>query len=121
MDSTNIPKAEESCVVYPWVRILIEIVDYKICHCCFNKIIFIYLYIKEPCYDNEMQMKASFEDNYLDHLSNLKIESNPSQNTLTTIACGVCTLIYLYIYKHKLIIFPFQWINLFTLLFQHLT
>ncbi|CAH1731973.1 hypothetical protein AGLY_015454 [Aphis glycines] len=61
MDSTNIPKAEESCVVYPW----------------------------EPCYDNEMQMKASFEDNYLDHLSNLKIESNPSQNTLTTIACGV--------------------------------
>ncbi|XP_026820468.1 pyruvate kinase-like [Rhopalosiphum maidis] len=61
MDSTNIPKAEESCVVYPW----------------------------EPCYDNEMQMKASFEDNYLDHLSNLKIESNPSPNTLTTIACGV--------------------------------
>ncbi|XP_025198002.1 pyruvate kinase-like [Melanaphis sacchari] len=61
MDSTNIPKVEESCIVYSW----------------------------EPCYDNEMQMKASFEDNYLDHLSNLKIESNPSQNTLTTIACGV--------------------------------
>lgn len=45
-----------------------------------------------------MQMKASFEDNYLDHMSNLKIESNPSQNTLTTIACGVRTYIYIYIY-----------------------
>jgi len=45
-----------------------------------------------------MQMKASFEDNYLDHMSNLKIESNPSQNTLTTIACGIRTYIYTYIY-----------------------
>ncbi|KAL4142261.1 hypothetical protein QTP88_004755 [Uroleucon formosanum] len=61
MDSTILSNTEEPCVVYPW----------------------------EPCNDNEMQMKASFEDNYLDHMSNLKIESNPSQNTLTTIACGV--------------------------------
>ncbi|XP_022172345.1 pyruvate kinase-like [Myzus persicae] len=61
MDSTIILNTEEPCVVYPW----------------------------EPCHDNEMQMKASFEDNYLDHMSNLKIESNPSQNTLTTIACGI--------------------------------
>ncbi|XP_026820471.1 pyruvate kinase-like [Rhopalosiphum maidis] len=44
---------------------------------------------RESCYGNEMQKKASFENNYLDHLNNLKIESNPSQNTLTTIACGV--------------------------------
>jgi len=48
-------------------------------------------YVKEPCHDNEMQMKASFEDNYLDHMSNLKIESIPSQNTLTTLACGIRT------------------------------
>ncbi|XP_008185335.1 pyruvate kinase isoform X3 [Acyrthosiphon pisum] len=61
MDSTIVSNTEEPCVVYPW----------------------------EPCHDNEMQMKASFEDNYLDHMSNLKIESNPSPNTLTTIACGV--------------------------------
>ncbi|KAL5240901.1 hypothetical protein ACI65C_008311 [Semiaphis heraclei] len=61
MDSKIISNTEEQCVVYPW----------------------------EPCHDNEMQMKASFEDNYLDHMSNLKIESNPSQNTLTTIACGI--------------------------------
>ncbi|XP_060866433.1 pyruvate kinase-like [Metopolophium dirhodum] len=61
MDSTIVSNTEEPCVVYPW----------------------------EPCHDNEMQMKASFEDNYLDHMSNLKIESNPSSNTLTTIACGV--------------------------------
>jgi len=61
------------------------------------------IYVKEPCHDNEMQMKASFEDNYLDHMSNLKIESNPSPNTLTTIACGVRTYIYthtqIYIYN----------------------
>ncbi|XP_060844178.1 pyruvate kinase-like [Rhopalosiphum padi] len=44
---------------------------------------------QEYCYSNEMKKKASFKDNYLDHLSNLKIGSNPSQNTLTTIACGV--------------------------------
>jgi len=44
-----------------------------------------------------MQMKASFEDNYLDHMSNLKIESNPSKNTLTTIACGISTYILLWI------------------------
>ncbi|CAI6347792.1 unnamed protein product [Macrosiphum euphorbiae] len=61
MDSTIVSNTEEPCVVYPW----------------------------EPCYDNEMQMKASFEDNYLDHMSNLKIESSPSPNTLTTIACGI--------------------------------
>ncbi|XP_060835514.1 pyruvate kinase-like [Rhopalosiphum padi] len=61
MDSTITPNTDEPCVVYPW----------------------------EPCNNNEMQMKASFEDNYLDHMSNLKIESNPSKNTLTTIACGI--------------------------------
>ncbi|XP_026806465.1 pyruvate kinase-like [Rhopalosiphum maidis] len=61
MNSTITPNTEEQCIVYPW----------------------------EPCHDNEMQMKASFEDNYLDHMSNLKIESNPSKNTLTTIACGI--------------------------------
>lgn len=37
-----------------------------------------------------MQMKLTFEDNYLDHMSSLKIKSAPSRNTLTTIACGVC-------------------------------
>jgi len=42
-------------------------------------------------------MKASFEDNYLDHMSNLKIESNPSKNTLTTIACGISKYILLWI------------------------
>ncbi|KAE9541213.1 hypothetical protein AGLY_004458 [Aphis glycines] len=61
MDSKIKSNIEEPCVVYPW----------------------------EPCHGNEMQMKASFEDNYLDHMSNLKIESNPSKNTLTTIACGI--------------------------------
>ncbi|CAI6353367.1 unnamed protein product [Macrosiphum euphorbiae] len=61
MDSTIVSNTEEPCVVYPW----------------------------EPCHDNEMQMKASFEDNYLDYMSNLKIESSPSPNTLTTIACGI--------------------------------
>jgi len=63
------------------------------------------IYVKEPCHDNEMQMKASFEDNYLDHMSNLKIESNPSPNTFTTIACGIRTYIctYIYIYTHKIV------------------
>ncbi|CAI6373343.1 unnamed protein product [Macrosiphum euphorbiae] len=41
-----------------------------------------FVYPWEPCHDNEMQMKASFEDNYLDHMSNLKIESSPSPNSL---------------------------------------
>jgi len=49
-----------------------------------------------------MQMKASFEDNYLDHMSNLKIESNPSKNTLTTIACGISTYLYIIMNKHKI-------------------
>lgn len=43
-----------------------------------------------------MQMKASFEDNYLDHLSNLNIHSKSSQNTLTTLACGVREYKYKY-------------------------
>jgi len=42
-----------------------------------------------------MQIKDSFEHNYLDYLSNLKIESNSSQNTLTTIACGVRSYKYI--------------------------
>jgi len=70
------------------------------------------IYVKESCYDNEMQIKASFEDNYLDYMSNLKIESNPSQNTLTTIALGISTYTYIYIYiyryKHKIITHPYQ-------------
>ncbi|VVC45084.1 Pyruvate kinase,Pyruvate kinase-like, insert domain,Pyruvate/Phosphoenolpyruvate kinase-like [Cinara cedri] len=43
----------------------------------------------EICDTNEMQMKATFENYYLDHMSNLNIKSNPSKNTLTTLACGV--------------------------------
>jgi len=93
MDSKIISNTEEQCVVYPWVRKFVDLINNIMCYCSNIKT---NIYVKEPCHDNEMQMKASFEDNYLDHMSNLKIESNPSQNTLTTIACGIRTYIISY-------------------------
>lgn len=95
MDSAVIPNTEEPCAVYSWVRtfVFVDLIFNIICYCSNkNK----YICVKEPCHDNEMQMKASFQDNYLDHMSNLKIESNPSQNTLTTIACGIRTYTYIH-------------------------
>lgn len=53
---------------------------------------------QDICDGGEINVKANFQNNYLDHMSNLKIKSNESSNTLTSIACGVCT------YKHGITI-----------------
>ncbi|XP_050440040.1 pyruvate kinase-like [Adelges cooleyi] len=43
--------------------------------------------------DNSTETKATFENNYLDHMSNLKTNSTPSPHTLTTMACAVSSSI----------------------------
>lgn len=55
--------------------------------------------MQDSCDNNEKQMRRNFQDNYLDHMSNLKIEAKPSQNALTTIACAIRMY-----YKYKLYI-----------------